>query len=152
VLITTYAMQEDQTTAFQQTLTNQGFANVVGPNDKPCLHSVFSERKKKKIQKKKNAHKVALVAKAFKSKHDKFFESLNSENVQSALLTRAATCRKKLIEPIVILDVKHRKTLILKSLSGWPMLIYGMCLFRTYLETQELGQLLSSIRPTQILL
>ena len=112
----------------------------------------FLNVKRRKSKRKKNAHKVALVAKAFKSKHDKFFESLNSENVQSALLTRAATCRKKLIEPIVILDVKHRKTLILKSLSGWPMLIYGMCLFRTYLETQELGQLLSSIRPTQILL
>ena len=53
LLITTYDMQKDQTTPSQQILVHQVYATVVDPTDKPCLDSVFSNRKWKKIQKKR---------------------------------------------------------------------------------------------------
>ena len=132
LLFTTYDMQKDQTTTSQQIIVHQGYANVVGPTDKTCLDSIFSNRKSKKIQKKKKkpANLQALARNFYlitsPEKQDELSTNFNPVNVQRGRVTRASCSRKESIDPIVVSQVMHRITLIFTSISGWSLLMYVM--------------------------
>ena len=114
-------MQKDERAPSQQHTINHGYSNVVAPTDKPCLDSVFSGVRNKKIKKKKKATKANDVAMNYvltiPTRHENFSRWVKSDTIQRARLTRASCSMKDPIDPIVISDVSHRITFISASIT-----------------------------------
>ena len=120
-------MQNFERTPSQQLSSNRRYANVVGDKDKPCLDSVFSERKNKKIKKKKVSVKAKKLTRHFlwTESEMKQQSSLKLDNAPCARVTRAACTRKEsIINPIVISEVQFICTFIVTSISALHLLMY----------------------------
>ena len=100
LLITTYDMQKDQTTPSQQILVHQGYANVVGPIDKPCLDSIFFQSKIEENSKKKKPANLQALARKFylitsPERQYELSTNFNPVNGQHDRVTRASFSRKE---------------------------------------------------------
>ena len=122
VLITTYDMQAVPTTPIHEMVKNQAYSNVVGVNDKPCLDTVFSERNLDEEKRKRKAKKTTnWYLRSVRTRQKKFIVSLDSVSMQPdpctpqrPRVTRASVRRKASTSPIVIADVKHCITFIMR--------------------------------------